>query len=177
MSLIGGLLGWTKLPQWALELVVLAALAAGLWYVHHRIYVEGVHAQQAADQRASALTLAAARARDAAILDAQLKAYHNLETRYVQKKASDLAIASAFARGVRRAYSHGRASALSEVTPSASRADAAPTGSAADAAVLRDVGNVLAACASDDARLTGLQAFVTEQEILFNPEKSYAPTQ
>ncbi len=66
MSLIGTLLGWTGMPQWALELIAVGAVAAGavgaFWIYHHHVYVEGIHAQQVADQRASAKLVAKARA-------------------------------------------------------------------------------------------------------------------
>ena len=66
MSLIGLMLGWTGLPQWALELIAVGAIAGGavgaFWIYHHHVYVEGIHAQQVADQRASAKVVAQARA-------------------------------------------------------------------------------------------------------------------
>ncbi len=66
MSLIGTLLGWTGMPQWALELIAVGAVAAGavgaFWIYHHHVYVEGIHAQQVADQKASAKAIAKARA-------------------------------------------------------------------------------------------------------------------
>ncbi len=66
MSLIGSLLGWTGLPQWALELLAIVLVAGGavtaFWIYHHHVYVEGIHAQQVADKRASAVVLARAAA-------------------------------------------------------------------------------------------------------------------
>ena len=66
MSLIGLLLGWTGLPKWATELIAVGVIAAGavgaFWIYHHHVYVEGIHAQQVADQRASAKVVAEARA-------------------------------------------------------------------------------------------------------------------
>ncbi len=66
MSLIGLLLGWTGLPKWATELIAVGAIAAAavgaFWIYHHHVYVEGIHAQQLADQRASAKVVAQARA-------------------------------------------------------------------------------------------------------------------
>ena len=66
MSLIGLLLGWTGLPKWATELIAVGAIAAAavgaFWIYHHHVYVEGIHAQQVADQRASAKLVAKARA-------------------------------------------------------------------------------------------------------------------
>lgn len=60
MSLIGLLLGRTKLPQWALELIVIASLAGGFWWYHHHVYAQGIAAQQAADNKASAPLIAQA---------------------------------------------------------------------------------------------------------------------
>ena len=66
MSLIATLLGWTGMPQWALELIAVGVVAAGavgaFWIYHHHVYVEGIHAQQVADQKASAKAIAKARA-------------------------------------------------------------------------------------------------------------------
>ena len=66
MSLIATLLGWTGMPQWALELIAIGVVAAGavgaFWIYHHHVFVEGIHAQQVADQRASAKVVAEARA-------------------------------------------------------------------------------------------------------------------
>lgn len=47
--MIATLLGWTKFPQWALELIVLAAVAGGIWYVLHERYEAGISAQVAKD--------------------------------------------------------------------------------------------------------------------------------
>ena len=67
MSLIGLMLGWTGLPKWATELIAVGAIAAAavgaFWIYHHHVYVEGIHAQQVADQRASAKVVAQARAK------------------------------------------------------------------------------------------------------------------
>ena len=72
MSLIGLLLGWTGLPKWATELIAVGAIAAAavgaFWIYHHHVYVEGIHAQQVADQRASAKVIAQARAETKAAL-------------------------------------------------------------------------------------------------------------
>ena len=66
MSIVGLLLGWTGLPKWASELVLIGVVAAGavgaFWLYHHHVYVEGIHAQQVADQRASAKVVAQANA-------------------------------------------------------------------------------------------------------------------
>lgn len=47
--MIAMLLGWTRLPQWALELIVIASVAGGIWYWQHQRYEAGIHAQQTAD--------------------------------------------------------------------------------------------------------------------------------
>lgn len=52
MSLIG-LLSFTKLPQWALELIVIAAVAGGIFYWQHHLIDEGINRQKAADDAAS----------------------------------------------------------------------------------------------------------------------------
>lgn len=58
MSIIGKLLGFTGLPQWALELIAIgvAVLALSLWWTHHNhvLVAEGVHRQQADDNAARA---------------------------------------------------------------------------------------------------------------------------
>jgi hypothetical protein len=47
--MIATLLGWTKLPQWVLELIVIAAVAGGIWYWQHHLIGEGVTKQRTAD--------------------------------------------------------------------------------------------------------------------------------
>lgn len=51
--MIAAVLGWTKFPQWALELIVIAAVAGGIWYWQHSLVDKGIHEQQAADDAAS----------------------------------------------------------------------------------------------------------------------------
>lgn len=53
LSLIGKLLGWTGLPQWALELIVVGAIAGGIWYWHHEAIEQGIADQRAADALAT----------------------------------------------------------------------------------------------------------------------------
>lgn len=64
VSLIFKLLGWTKLPQWALELLAVGTVALGIWMLHlHTLHVgmaEGIAKQQAADDAASTQLLAQA---------------------------------------------------------------------------------------------------------------------
>jgi hypothetical protein len=43
------LLSWTKLPQWALELILVAAVAGGVWYWQHHLIAEGIAEQKATD--------------------------------------------------------------------------------------------------------------------------------
>ena len=77
--MIAALLGWTGLPQWALELLALAGVAAAatgaFWIYHHHVYVQGIHAQQVADQRASAKVVAQARAQTQAAEAAAARAH------------------------------------------------------------------------------------------------------
>ena len=94
MSLIGLMLGWTGLPKWVTELIAVGAIAvaavSAFWIYHHHVYVEGIHAQQVADQRASAKLVAKARAETKAA-QAQANAAHDA---YLQE-ASHEAIAAA----------------------------------------------------------------------------------
>lgn len=58
MSIVGKLLGWTGLPQWAVEMIALAiaALIVWGWWVHHNhvLVAQGVSQQQSADNAAKA---------------------------------------------------------------------------------------------------------------------------
>lgn len=45
--MIAALLGWTKLPQWALEALALALVAGSIWLWHHETYESGVRAEVA----------------------------------------------------------------------------------------------------------------------------------
>ena len=91
MSIIGSLLGWTGMPQWALELIAVGAIAAGavgaFWIYHHHVYVEGIRAQQVADQKASAKVVAAARAQTRAA-EATAAAAHNAYTSEVIREST-----------------------------------------------------------------------------------------
>lgn len=51
--MIATLFGWTKLPQWALELIVIAAVAGGIFYWQHHEINKGIALQKAADDAAS----------------------------------------------------------------------------------------------------------------------------
>jgi hypothetical protein len=42
ISLIGKLLGFTGLPQWALELLAVGAIAGGIGYWHHSTLERGI---------------------------------------------------------------------------------------------------------------------------------------
>jgi hypothetical protein len=55
---IAALLGWTKLPQWALELLALAAVAGGVWLWHYETYQSGVKAEVAKVEAQQAKTTA-----------------------------------------------------------------------------------------------------------------------
>ena len=48
-DMITALLGWTKFPQWLLELIAIAAVAGGIWYWQHARFEQGIATQQAAD--------------------------------------------------------------------------------------------------------------------------------
>lgn len=63
--MIAALLGWTKLPQWALELIVIAAVAGGIWYWQHHEVDKGIALQKAADDKASAPLIQQAKAETA----------------------------------------------------------------------------------------------------------------
>jgi hypothetical protein len=69
--MIALLLGWTKLPQWAMELIVIGAIAGGgtLWWQHHsrQLIAEGVSKQQAADNAVSQPLIDKAKADTAAL--------------------------------------------------------------------------------------------------------------
>lgn len=54
MSILALLFSWTKLPQWAIELVVIMALCIGFAIYHHHVFATGIAAQQAADRAVSA---------------------------------------------------------------------------------------------------------------------------
>lgn len=91
MSIIATLLGWSKLPQWALELIVIGAIAGGLLWYHHHVYETGISAQQHADSIASAKVEAQAAAATQAAQDAANKAqesYHAEVTRNAALAAS-----------------------------------------------------------------------------------------
>lgn len=57
--MIATLLGWTKLPQWALELIVIAIVAGGVWYWQHERFEAGISAQVLADAKARDALIAA----------------------------------------------------------------------------------------------------------------------
>ncbi|HKS75841.1 MAG TPA: hypothetical protein VJQ82_21695 [Terriglobales bacterium] len=81
MSILAAIFGWTKLPQWALELLVIAGLAGGFWMYHRHVYDTGIRAQQAADAKATAPLLKAA--------DIQTQAWKNRATTAEAAHAKD----------------------------------------------------------------------------------------
>ncbi len=85
--MIAALLGWTKLPQWALELGVIAALAIAFGLYHHHVLEQGIRAQQTADRRASAKVEAKA----AAATEAAQAAANAAEESYREEIARNLA--------------------------------------------------------------------------------------
>lgn len=67
MSIVALLFGWTKLPAWVQELIAIAILLLALflavkWW-DHKLYEEGIAAQQAIDQKNSAADKAVLEAR------------------------------------------------------------------------------------------------------------------
>jgi hypothetical protein len=91
MSVIALIFSWTKLPQWALEIIVIAGLAGGFWWYHHHVYTLGLAAQQAADNKASAAVIAQAAAATKAAQDAANRAQES----YREEVASNAAAAAA----------------------------------------------------------------------------------
>jgi hypothetical protein len=71
-QMIAALLGWTKLPQWGMELVMLgivaSAVAGGVLYWNHHLIDEGVAKQKAADDAATATLQATTKTQTAALL-------------------------------------------------------------------------------------------------------------
>ena len=67
------------MPQWVLELIMLVGVAGAavgaFWIYHHHVYGEGIHAQQVADQKASAKVIAQAEAKTKAALETAQKAH------------------------------------------------------------------------------------------------------
>jgi hypothetical protein len=57
--MIAALLGWTKLPQWAIELIALALAAGGVWLWHYETYQSGVKAEVAKVEATQAKVTAA----------------------------------------------------------------------------------------------------------------------
>lgn len=47
--MIAAILGWTKLPQWTLELIVILIVAGGIWFWQHERFEAGIASQQSAD--------------------------------------------------------------------------------------------------------------------------------
>jgi hypothetical protein len=55
--MIATILGWTKLPQWVLELIVILIVALGVFWVLHSRFEAGIAAQKQADSVAAAAQL------------------------------------------------------------------------------------------------------------------------
>lgn len=85
--MIATLLGWTKLPQWALELAVIAALAIGFGLYHHHVLKEGIQAQQEADREASAKVEAKAAAATKAAQEAANRAQESYRAEVTRNAA------------------------------------------------------------------------------------------
>lgn len=45
--MIAALFGWTKMPQWALELAALGLVGGAVWFWHHETYESGIKAEVA----------------------------------------------------------------------------------------------------------------------------------
>lgn len=56
--MIATLLGWTKLPQWALELLALALAGGAVFFWHHETFDAGVHQEVARVELQNAKTTA-----------------------------------------------------------------------------------------------------------------------
>ena len=91
MSILGFFFGWTKLPQWAVELAVIAALCLGFALYHHHVYATGIRAQQETDTAVSAKIEAQAAAATQAAQDAANRA----EESYREEIARNAAAAAA----------------------------------------------------------------------------------
>jgi hypothetical protein len=83
--MIAALLGWTKLPQWALELLAIAAVAGGIWFWQHHLIGEGIAQQKAADDAATAVLM-----RDAADETAKLRIQALTAEQAHDKETADL---------------------------------------------------------------------------------------
>lgn len=95
VSILAAIFGWTRLPQWALELLVIAGLAGGFWFYHRHVYDTGIQAQQAADQKVSAAAIAQAAVATQAAQDAANRA----EESYREEIARNTAAAASRAIG------------------------------------------------------------------------------
>lgn len=89
--MIASLLGFIKLPQWALDLIVIGCVAGGVWLYHIHVYNLGIKAQQAADQAVSAKAMAQAAVATQAAQDAANRA----EESYREEIARNAATAAA----------------------------------------------------------------------------------
>lgn len=74
--MIAMLLGWTKLPQWAMELIVVGLLGLGFAAYHRAVLDKGIEEQQAADAKASQVLQQKAAQKTAALADQADKAEH-----------------------------------------------------------------------------------------------------
>lgn len=174
MSIIAILLRWTGLPQWAMEMVAVAAISGGLlasyaiW--HHKVYQAGIAAQQHADAAASTALLEKVQAADNITLAAQVSENAQLEKTNASLHESNTALASSFANGLRDAFRTGDLRALSAVHTPTRRTPPTPTSGAANGAAVQDFTEVLSACAKDDATLTSLQRWASAQVHLFSQQ-------
>lgn len=84
-SIFAKLLGWTGLPQWAIELILVALVAAGVWFWHHETFKAGI-AQQVASDNAATLKLKS----DVAVETAKLNAKVDLAEHSHDDELQDL---------------------------------------------------------------------------------------
>jgi len=152
--LIAAILGWTKLPQWALELIVILFVAGGIWFWQHERYEAGITAQVTTDAAASAKVKREADAKTATL---QLRAT-TAELAYEQEHQTNLQfqhdhLLSDVRLCVAAAPSGSHVPASGAVKPGAATAGAAPAsvpampaGNTSGAAV--DIGPMLSSFAN-----------------------------
>lgn len=84
--MIATILGWTKLPQWALELIVIVLIACAIWFWQHERYKAGINEQQRIDAASTADLIKKTSVQTAAL---QAKAT-SAELAYVQEHQANI---------------------------------------------------------------------------------------